>query len=109
MQHYTGRVKLYDEYQDRVFMLRYEDLMQTPEEVLVPMLDFLGLDAGKEALNKMLQPLQDQDLQSRLHITTGSKTNSVGRWRQEMPSAVSNLFVPHAEVIDRLGYPLHDV
>ena len=109
MQNYVGRMKLFDEFQDRVFIFRYEDLIQTPEEVLVSMLDFLGLDAGKEALNKMLQPLQVRDLQSRLHITTGSKTNSVGRWRQEMPSAVSNLFTPHAEVIDRLGYPLHDV
>jgi hypothetical protein len=106
MQNYSGRMKLFDEYQDRVFILRYEDLMQTPEEVLVPMLDFLGLDAGTEALDEMLLPLQDRDLQSRLHITAGSKTKSVGRWRQEMPSAVSNLFAAHAEIIDRLGYSM---
>jgi hypothetical protein len=73
------------------------------------LLDKRELDAGKESLNKMLQPLQDRDLQSRRPIMAGSKTTSVGRWRQEMPSAASKLFVAHSEIIDRLGYPLHDV
>jgi len=104
MQNYTGRLKLYDEYPGRMFLLHYEDLMQTPEEVLVPMLDFLGLDAGNEALDEMLQPLQDSDLQSRRHITTGSKANSIGRWQQEMPAAARKLFAKHTEIIERLGY-----
>ena len=108
MHHYAGRMKLYDEFQDRVFILRYEDLMQKPEEVLVPMLDFLGLATGREILDEMLQPLQDRDLQSRRHITAASKTNSIGRWRQEMPSTTSKLFETHAGIITRLGYPLHD-
>jgi hypothetical protein len=104
MENYTGRMKLYDEFQGRAFILRYEDLMLRPAEVLVPMLDFLELDAGKEALNKMLQPLQDRDLQSRRHITTGSKASSIGRWQQEMPAAARKLFTKHTEVIERLGY-----
>jgi len=104
MQSYTSRLKLYDEYPDRIFPLRYEDLMQTQEEVLVQMLDFLVLDAGKEALDEMLQPLLDRDLQSRRHITAGRKTHSIGRWRREMPSAVSKLFAAHEEVLERLGY-----
>jgi hypothetical protein len=108
MRHYAGRMKLYDEFQDRVFILRYEDLMQKPEEVLVPMLGFLGVDAGKDILGEMLKPLRDRDLQSRRHITTGSKKNSIGRWRHEMPSKTSKLFTAYAGVITRLGYPLHD-
>lgn len=108
MQNYTGRMKLYDEFQDRMFMLRYEDLTQRPVEVLVPMLDFLGLDTGKEAMDEMLQPLQDRDLQSRRHITTGSEKNSVGRWQQEMPAAARKLFAKHTEVLERLGYSMRD-
>jgi hypothetical protein len=107
MQHYIGRMKLLDEFQDRVFMLRYEDLMQRAVNMLVPMLNFLGLDAGKEVLDVMLQPLQERDLQSRRHITAGSKTNSVGRWRQEMPAVASEQFARHAGILERLGYPLH--
>ena len=107
MKHYAGRLSLHEEYQDRVFILRYEDLMQTPEEVLAPMLDFLGLDAGKNALAKMLQPLQGPDLQSRMHVTAGSKAKSVGRWRQNMPAAVAKQFAAHAEIMGKLRYPLH--
>lgn len=108
MKHYAGRLSLYDEYKDRVFILRYEDLLQTPEEVLRPMLEFLSLDAGRDTLKKMLQPLQGRDLQSRLHVTAGSKTKSVGRWRQHMPAAAAKRFAAHAEIIAKLGYPLHD-
>jgi hypothetical protein len=107
MQNYVGRMKLFDEFQDRVYILRYEDLMQRAADVLVPMLNFLGLDSGKEVLDAMLQPLQERDLQSRRHITAGSKTNSVGRWQQEMPAAASKQFARHAGILDRLGYPLH--
>ena len=106
MQHYAGRLKLHDEQPDRVFMLRYEDLMERPREILVPMLDFLGLDAGEQTLENMLQPLQGRDLQSRMHITSESRTKSVGRWRQDLPAAASKLFAMHAGILDRLGYPV---
>jgi len=108
MQHYAGRIKLHDEFQNRVFMLRYEDLMQKPEEVLLPMLNFLGLDNCADALEKMLQPLQGQDLQSRRHITAGSRGKSVGRWRRDPQAAVGKLFAAHAGIITRLGYSVHD-
>ena len=108
MHHYAGRLTLHDEFQDRVFMLRYEDLMQKPEEVLVPMLDFLGLDNGEDTLERMLQPLQDRDLQSRRHITAGGKGKSVGRWRRDPQAAAGKLFAAHAGIIARLGYTVHD-
>ena len=108
MHHYAGRLTLHDEFQERVFILRYEDLMQKPEEVLVPMLDFLGLDNGEDILDKMLQPLQGQDLQSRRHITAGSKGKSVGRWRRDPQAVAGKLFAAHAGIIARLGYPVHD-
>lgn len=108
MQHYAGRLNLHDEYQDRVFILRYEDLMQKPLEVLVPMLHFLGLDDGEESLEKMLQPLQNRDLQSRRHITAGGKVHSVGRWQHDPQAATTKLFAAHAGIITRLGYPMHD-
>lgn len=107
MKHYAGRLSLYDEYKDRAFLLRYEDLLQTPEEVLIPLLDFLALDACKETLEKMLQPLQGRDLQSRMHVTAGSKAKSVGRWRQDLPAAAAKLFAAHAEIIGKLGYSVH--
>jgi len=108
MTHYADRLRLYDEYPDRVFTFHYEDLMQTPEEVLVPMLGFLALDAGKDTLEKMLQPLRGRDLQSRMHVTAGSKAKSVGRWRQELPATTKKLFAAHARTIRKLGYSLDD-
>ncbi|MCG6899780.1 MAG: sulfotransferase [Gammaproteobacteria bacterium] len=108
MRHYTGRLSLHDEYQDRVFILRYEDLMQKPVEVLLPMLHFLGLDDGEDSLEKMLQPLQNRDLQSRRHITADGKRHSVGRWQHDPQVAVAKLFAAHAGIITKLGYPMHD-
>jgi hypothetical protein len=109
MQHYAGRLKLYDEQPDRVFILRYEDLIERPRKVLVPMLDFLGLDASEDTLEKMLHPLLKEDLQSRRHITAGSKEESMGRWQQEMSLAASNLFATYTEteIKRRLGYSVY--
>jgi len=108
MKHYIGRLSLHDEYQDRVFLLRYEDLLQTPDDVLTPLLNFLALDASKDTLDKMLQPLRDRDLQARMHVTAGSKEKSVGRWRQDMPAAAAKQFEAHMKIIGRLGYPEYD-
>jgi hypothetical protein len=106
MQHYTGRLRLHDENPGRVFIMRYEDMVARPQEQLVPMLDFLGLDAGEVVLEKMLLPLQGRDLQSRRHITSNSKANSVGRWRQDPQADAWKLLTAHAKIIERLGYPV---
>ena len=108
MKHYAGRLSLHHGYQDRVFILRYEDLLQKPDDVLVPMLEFLELESRKNTVEKMLQPLQDRDLQARRHVTAGSKAKSVGRWRQDMPEAAKKQFEAHAAIITELGYPVHD-
>jgi hypothetical protein len=86
--------------------MRYEDMVARPQEQLVPMLDFLGLDAGEVVLEKMLLPLQGRDLQSRRHITSNSKANSVGRWRQDPQADAWKLLTAHAKIIERLGYPV---
>jgi len=104
MRHYRGRLKLYDELPERVFLLRYEDVILRPREVLPAMLKFLDIDASERSLELMMEPINSGDLQSRMHMTAGSKNASIGRWRKELSVKEQKLFEAHTDVLEHLGY-----
>jgi len=104
MRHYRGRINLLDESPERIFPLRYEDVILRPNEVVPPLLEFLCIDASERSLQMMMEPISRGDLQSRMHITSESKNASIGRWRNELSVEEQELFVAHADVLEHLGY-----
>ncbi len=104
MKHYRGRIKLNAELPERIFVLRYEDVILRPREVLPSMLRFLDIDASERSLERIIEPIHSGDLQSRMHITSGSKNASIGRWRKELSVKEQHLFARHADVLEKLGY-----
>lgn len=104
MRHYQGRIQLNDEFPARIFVLRYEDLVLRPADVLPPLLRFLDIDATEKSQEMMMEPIKSGDLQSRMHITAGSKNASIGRWKTGLGEKERNLFNDHSEVLERLGY-----
>ena len=70
-------------------LLRYEDLIQHPEETVQALLAHLGLDAGTAAVAPMLAGLQSRDGGSEGHRTVPDPRESIGRWRHDLSEEVA--------------------
>ncbi|MCB1055660.1 MAG: sulfotransferase [Acidobacteria bacterium] len=77
--------------EERVFRLRYEDFTRRPAELVVELLDHLGLEAPNEAVQAAVADV---------------RPGSVGRWRRKLtPEQVESLGPVLGETLERLGYP----
>jgi hypothetical protein len=91
----------------RLFHVRYEDLLETPETVLTKLADFLSLSVTSQHLRTILKAYSPQELgestKNMLHFNKGG----VGRFREKLDSkqlAVCNeLFGVYLE---RMGYSI---
>ncbi|MGH8559964.1 MAG: sulfotransferase family protein [Methylococcales bacterium] len=104
MVHYSKRLELYEEYKDITHIVRYEDLLMTPNKTIQNILAFLSLEVDGEVIKDMLEPLYGNDLQAKRHITADSVNESVGRWKFEMSESEKTFFRSFNGIINRLGY-----
>lgn len=80
-------MELYRQWQaraDRTCLVRYEDLVQRPLEVLPEILAYLGLDGGSEVAEKMLAAAAVETPELRDHRTAPDAAASIGRWRRDL-------------------------
>ena len=81
-------------------LLRYEDLVRSPQEVLHRTLTHLGLAA--DAVHS--QDLEQDNLFAK-HGTSASALASIGRWRQDLPQAdQDHVRAQLADLLTRFGY-----
>jgi hypothetical protein len=74
---------------DRAHLLRYEDLVQHPEETVRSLLGHLGLDAGTATVEGMVATLRGRDRDSEGHRTVADPRESIGRWRRDLSDEVA--------------------
>ena len=68
---------------DRAHLVRYEDLLERPEETLEALFSYLGIDASPATAQNVLQAaLADSREEQREHRTSATVAESVGRWRR---------------------------
>jgi hypothetical protein len=67
-----------------VYLVRYEDLVLSPNETLGGILDYMGVDSSPALVDEVVQRAQGANgaLQ---HQTAASPTASIGRWRRDLP------------------------
>ncbi|HEX6457215.1 MAG TPA: sulfotransferase [Solirubrobacterales bacterium] len=80
---------------EEAHLVRYEDLIQEPEETLAGMMRFLGLEAGGEAVAAVLERAEAQSLDE--HRTTSKVSESIGRWQRDLSPELAQVC---AEVLD---------
>jgi len=74
------------------YLLRYEDLIQTPEIALRALLERFALDSSVETIQNMLRRAPEVMPESqRFHQTSGAPAESIGRWRQDMGPALQGV------------------
>jgi Sulfotransferase family len=87
-EEFTGRIlAVLDSWhrrRDRTHLVRYEDLMMRPRDTLAGVAGYLGLDAGPDSVDPMIEgagrrlPGMDE------HRTSADSTSSIGRWRRDL-------------------------
>jgi Sulfotransferase family len=94
MQSWQGR-------RERAHLVRYEDLVARPREVVAGLLDYLGVDASEPTVEHVLAHGAEEVLslpgmsyeaaEIAAHRTVADLEATVGRWRQEPDGAVASL------------------
>jgi hypothetical protein len=70
-------------------LLRYEDLVLRPEDIVPSLLGHLGLDAGPGAVESLVSSFTEHDTGSEGHRTISDPRESIGRWRRDLPDEVA--------------------
>lgn len=91
----------YDDFDDAKILVRYEDLVHSPLEIMRQVLDFLEIDHSSQEIAEFLSESPTHDK----HVTSSSPEASVGRWKHELSEsqkeAVNWILQPF---ISRFGY-----
>jgi Sulfotransferase family len=90
---------------DSAHLVRYEDLVSSPQETLAGALTYLELDSDADTIATMLQSVDDHAELSNSHRTTESATDSIGRWRRELsPELVETCEQALGFAYEKFGY-----
>jgi hypothetical protein len=104
MNHYKMRLKLSEEYPDKIHIIKYEDLIADSQRTIEDFVKFLSISDDASIINNMITVMQDKDLQSSRHITAGSRKKSMYRWKAELQEADSVEFGKYKNIFEKLGY-----
>jgi sulfotransferase family protein len=77
---------------ERAHLVRYEDLIQKPAEVLEGVVTYLGLDAEPKDVEGMVAALFEEGTAAELHRTTSEASASIGRWRHDLDADTQREF-----------------
>lgn len=88
-------------------LLRYEDLMRSPEAALREMLDTFALDSSDEVVNSMVRAGNAVTAEVDGHRTSPDGLSSVGRWAKDLePRLQSTCNDAFRGLLDEVGYDL---
>jgi hypothetical protein len=91
---------------ERAHLVRYEDLIQKPAEVLEGVVTYLGLDGAPEGVEAMIAALSEEGTAAEFHRTTPEATASIGRWRRDLDADAQEEFTTALrDELEAFGYP----
>jgi hypothetical protein len=97
----SGLAWFYDQYSDLKLLVKYENLVRNPIEVMREVFDYLEINHSSDEIAKFLSesPVRDE------HLTSSSPEASIGRWKRELSEGqkvlLNRIFQP---IIDRFDY-----
>ncbi len=87
------------------FLVRYEDLVTSPREILRGVLGHAGLASGPEIVEAMLARASERLPGMEQHRTAAGPAASIGRWRSELEPALQRLCEDaFGEALTEFGY-----
>ena len=91
--------------QDRAHLIRYEDLITRPVEILRGVFTYLELDASDATIEGILDRASAENPEMKQHLTSKDVSTSLGRWRSSLSpelQAVAN--EAFGDVLAQFGY-----
>ena len=85
---------------DAAHLVRYEELVLNPADVLTKLLAYLGLDSSPDTVGRML----DTELGVASHVTSPDVKRSIGRWRNEDAEFQALCEDVFADLLEEFGY-----
>ena len=76
---------------EQAHLVRYEDLVTTPENVLRETFDYVGIDASSHIVQRILRQASAPDTALAFHMTSRDQGASIGRWERDLPEEVQAL------------------
>jgi hypothetical protein len=76
---------------ERAHLVRYEELVARPAEILKGVLGYLEVDASETILESMTQTLTASTPGMEAHRTTPDASSSIGRWKRDLDPALQRL------------------
>ncbi|GAB4526135.1 MAG: hypothetical protein Kow0063_00020 [Anaerolineae bacterium] len=108
VRHMTGPGHLllaWKKRQDKVLLVRYEDLVLRDEETLARLFEYLEVDTSPSVISEILTLCRQPSGRLKEHMTSSSRETSIGRWRRDLPpeliSAAHEVF---GDVLVEFGY-----
>jgi hypothetical protein len=90
---------------DSAHLVRYEDLVRWPTEIIEDLVKYLGIDDCPSSIESMQKGLSEESDQSDWHKTTPGPEQSIGRWKRDLSPALreatEELF---GEALEAFGY-----
>lgn len=88
-------VNSWQQRQDKVYLLRYEDLILEPEATLEKLLAYLRLDNSPKQISRLLKKASKDSDHMKSHRTSSSVKASIGRWQQDLDDTQKALVNEH--------------
>ena len=76
---------------EQAHLVRYEDLLTTPEDVLRETFDYVGIDASADVVQRVVRQASEPDAALAFHMTSRDQATSIGRWERDLPEDVQAL------------------
>ena len=91
----TGAMRMLEDWHsrsDRAHVVRYEDLIESPETTVKAILSYLDLESSDSVIRGMLEAASRQaaDVQ-RSHQTSADTASSIGRWKHDLPPELAEV------------------
>lgn len=92
---------------DVSLLIRYEDLVLSPEQLLAKIFAYIGVDCSPTLVREVLSLAQQQAPMLAEHMTAQTPARSIGRWRSELsPELARVVNSTFAENLAAVGYAL---
>jgi len=76
---------------EQAHLVRYEDLVTSPESVLREILDYVGVDSSADMVQRVLRQASEPDSKLAFHMTSRDQGASIGRWERDLPGDIQTL------------------
>jgi hypothetical protein len=97
--------RAWQERKDHAHLVRYEDLVQDPEQTITGLFDYLGVYAFKSTIQHLIAAGVRTEEDQLGQPTTEEAAESIGRWREESDGAVrAALEESFVDVLPEFGY-----